>query len=138
MSKPTATAIPCPCGQIGASKKPLTYAACCGRFIEASETTPAPDAQSLMRSRYSAFVLERADYIRATWDAANYPHDFAIQPSTKWLGLEVRANRSTGPDSAEVEFVARYRMDGRAVRVHERSRFVRSGGRWLYVDGDAL
>ena len=39
---------------------------------------------------------------------------------------------------AEVEFVARYRMDGRAVRVHERSRFVRSGGRWFYLNGDAL
>jgi SEC-C motif-containing protein len=137
MSKPTATAIPCPCGQTGASKKPLTYAACCGRFIEASETTPAPDAQSLMRSRYSAFGLGRSDYIRDIWGAANDPHDFAIQRGAKWLGWEVRANRSTGPDSAEVECVARYRVDGRAVRVHERSRFVRSGGRWFYVDGDA-
>jgi len=138
MSKPMTTPTPCPCGQIGSSKKPLTYAACCGRFIEAFDTTPAPDAQSLMRSRYSAFVLERADYIRATWDAANYPPDFAIRPGAKWLGLDVRAARSTGLDSAEVEFVARYRVDGRAVRVHERSRFVRSGGRWIYVDGDAL
>jgi SEC-C motif-containing protein len=116
----------------------LAYADCCGRFIDAFDTTPAPDAESLMRSRYSAFVLERADYIRATWDAANYPPDFAIQPGAKWLGLEVRSARSTGADSAEVEFVARYRVDGRAVRVHERSRFVRSGGRWIYVDGDAL
>jgi len=138
VSKSTATATPCPCGQTGASKKPLPYAHCCGRFIDAVDTTLAPDAQSLMRSRYSAFVLERADYIRATWDAANYPPDFAIQPGAKWLGLEVRATRSTGSDSAEVEFVARYRVDGRAVRVHERSRFVRSGGRWIYLDGDAL
>ena len=91
-----------------------------------------------MRSRYRVFVLERADYLRATWGAANYPPDFAIQPGAKWLGLEVRATRSTGADSAEVEFVARYRVDGRAVRAHERSRFVRRGGRWIYVDGDAL
>ena len=138
MSKPTATTTPCPCGQTGAAKKLLAYAACCGRFIDAFDTTPAPDAQSLMRSRYSAFVLERADYLRATWDATTRPPDFSIQPGAKWLGLEVRATRSTGADSAEVEFVARYRMDGRAVRVHERSRFVRSGGRWIYVDGDAL
>ena len=54
------------------------------------------------------------------------------------MGLEVRAARSTGTDSAEAEFVARYRMDGRAVRVHERSRFLRIGERWFYVDGDAL
>ena len=138
MNKPTTTATPCPCGQTDVRKKPLAYADCCGRFIDAFDTTPAPDAESLMRSRYSAFVLERADYIRVTWDAANYPPDFAIQPGAKWLGLEVRAARSTGADSAEVEFVARYRVDGRAVRVHERSRFVRSGGRWFYVNGDAL
>ena len=138
MSKSAAMATPCPCGQTGAAKKPLAYADCCGRFIEAFDTTPAPDAQSLMRSRYSAFVLERADYLRATWDATTRLPDFTIQPGAKWLGLEVRATRSTGADSAEVEFVARYRMDGRAVRVHERSRFMRIGGRWFYVDGDAL
>ena len=138
MSKPAPTATPCPCGQTGAAKKPLAYADCCGCFIEAFDTTPAPDAQSLMRSRYSAFALERADYLRATWDATTRLPDFTIQPGANWLGLEERATRSTGADSAEVEFVARYRMDGRAVRVHERSRFVRSGGRWFYVDGDAL
>jgi SEC-C motif-containing protein len=138
MSKSDATATPCPCGQIGAAKKPLAYADCCGRFIEAFDTTPAPDAQSLMRSRYSAFALERADYLRATWDASTRLPDFSIQPGAKWLGLEVRATRSADADSAEVEFVARYRMDGRAVRVHERSRFLRIGERWFYVDGDAL
>jgi len=138
MSKSDAIATPCPCGQTDVRKKPLHYANCCGRFIDAFDTTPAPDAQSLMRSRYSAFVLERADYLRATWDATTRLPDFTIQPGAKWLGLEVRATRSTGADSAEVEFVARYRMDGRAVRVHERSRFLRIGERWFYVDGDAL
>ena len=136
-AKPAPAATPCPCGQTSPSKKPLAYADCCGRFIEAFDT-PAPDAQSLMRSRYSAFALERADYLRFTWDTSTCLPDFTIQPGAKWLGLEVRATRSTGADSAEVEFVARYRMDGRAVRVHERSRFVRIGGRWFYVDGDAL
>ena len=138
MSKSDAIATPCPCGQTDVRKKPLHYANCCGRFIDAFDTTPAPDAQSLMRSRYSAFVLERADYLRSTWDATTRLPDFTIQPGAKWLGLEVRAARSTGTDSAEVEFVARYRMDGRAVRVHERSRFLRIGERWFYVDGDAL
>ncbi len=42
----------------------------------------------------------------------------------------------TGAETAEVEFVARYRVDGRAVRMHERSRFVREDGRWFYVAGD--
>ena len=48
----------------------------------------------------------------------------------------MRSHRATGEDRAEVEFVARYRVGGRAVRLHETSRFVREGGRWLYVDGD--
>jgi SEC-C motif-containing protein len=59
-----------------------------------------------------------------------------LDAGTKWLGLEVREHQVTGADTAEVEFVARYRVQGRAVRMHERSRFVRDDGRWFYVDGD--
>ena len=96
----------------------------------------APDAESLMRSRYTAFVLERGDYLQATWHPSTRPADLDFDPGTKWLGLEVRSHRSTGEDRAEVEFVARYRVGGRAVRLHETSRFVREDGRWFYVDGD--
>jgi SEC-C motif-containing protein len=49
--------------------------------------------------------------------------------------LEVRNHTLTGPDAAEVEFVARFRVGGKAVRQHERSRFVREVGRWFYLDG---
>jgi len=62
--------------------------------------------------------------------------DAPFDAGAKWLGLEVRRHQPTGPDSAEVEFVARWRVGGRAVRLHERSRFVREGERWYYVDGD--
>jgi SEC-C motif-containing protein len=34
-----------------------------------------------------------------------------------------------------MEFVARYKVGGRAQRLHEISRFVREAGQWLYVDG---
>jgi SEC-C motif-containing protein len=47
----------------------------------------------------------------------------------------VRAGAQTGEHSAEVEFVARYRVGGRAHRLHETSRFVHEDGRWYYVDG---
>ena len=50
IAKPSIAATPCPCGQTDVRKKPLAYADCCGRFIEAFDTSPAPDAQSLMRS----------------------------------------------------------------------------------------
>ena len=119
---------PCPCG----SGAPL--AVCCGRFLEGK--ADAPDAERLMRSRYSAFVGERGDYLLATWHASRRPPAIDFDTGDKWLGLEVRRHQSTGPDSAEVEFVARWRVGGRAVRLHERSRFVREGGRWYYVDGD--
>jgi len=99
---------------------------------------PAPDAPSLMRSRYSAFVLEHAGYLLATWHASTRPTSLDFDPGARWLGLEVRAHVCTGPAAAEVEFVARMRAAGKAVRLHERSRFVHEGGRWFYVDGDQL
>ena len=91
-----------------------------------------------MRSRYSAFVLERADYLLATWHARTRPARLSFEPHARWLGLEVRAHVSTGSAAAEVEFVARMRLAGKAVRLHERSRFVLEAGRWFYVDGDQL
>lgn len=130
MSRRTVPPASCPCGRSAG------LAACCGRYIDHFETTPAPDAEHLMRSRYSAFVLGRADYLRATWHARQRPAALDLDDGAQWLGLEVRSHRVTGPDSAEVEFVARYRLGGRAVRLHERSRFVREDGRWYYVDGD--
>jgi SEC-C motif-containing protein len=126
----------CPCGQRDAKQRVLAYAQCCGRFITALDTTPAPTAEALMRSRYSAFVLQDAAYLRATWHASTRPASLDFDPSAKWLGLDVRAHQATGADTAEVEFVARYRVEGRAVRLHERSRFVREDDRWYYVDGD--
>ncbi|MEQ1659319.1 MAG: YchJ family metal-binding protein, partial [Hylemonella sp.] len=98
---------------------------------------PAPDAEALMRSRYSAFVLERADYLLATWHASTRPSQLSFDADVKWLGLEVKQHQPIDATHAEVEFVARQRdRSGRAVRLHERSRFVREHGRWFYVDGD--
>ena len=98
---------------------------------------PAPDAESLMRSRYTAFVRCDADYLRATWAEAHRPASIAFERGVRWLGLEVRSHRRLDADHAEVEFVARQRdAGGRAHRLHERSRFVREGGRWVYVDGE--
>ena len=89
-----------------------------------------------MRSRYSAFVLGLTEYLLATWYPSTRPESVEWEPGAQWLGLEIKDHRRTGTDSAEVTFVARFRLAGRAVRQHERSRFVREGGHWLYVDGD--
>jgi len=90
-----------------------------------------------MRSRYAAFVMQLKDYLIATWHPRTRPPSLAIDPQQKWLGLKIVAAATTGNDAAEVEFIARFRIGGAsAARLHERSRFVREDGRWLYVDGD--
>lgn len=135
----------CPCGRRDRRDAAMAYSMCCGRYIEdATGATPAPDAEALMRSRYSAFVRERADYLLATWHASTRPASIEFEPGVKWLGLDVRSRSVLDAEHAEVEFVARRRdATGVAARLHERSRFVREGdesqgevGRWFYVDGE--
>lgn len=60
---------------------------------------------------------------------------FSFDPALRWLGLEVRRHVHTDDGHAVVEFVARSKLGGRAMRLHETSRFVREGGRWFYVNG---
>ncbi|MGE0013135.1 MAG: YchJ family protein [Azoarcus sp.] len=95
-------------------------------------------AEALMRSRYSAYVLENEPYLLATWHASTRPTPplFDTHPLPKWIGLQVRSHRQTDETHAEVEFIARYRVGGRAHRLHETSRFTREDGHWLYLDGD--
>lgn len=123
----------CPCGRLNQSK-PMAYQDCCRRWLDTE--TPAPDAECLMRSRYSAFVLERGDYLLRTWHASQRPASLEFDPAAKWLGLDVRHHRVLDDSHAEVEFIARHKPAGApAVRLQERSRFVLEAGRWYYVDG---
>jgi SEC-C motif-containing protein len=112
----------------------MGFDACCGRYID--QGVPAPDAERLMRSRYSAFARERADYLLATWHASTRPSDLTLDAGVKWLGLSVKSHRLIDADHAEVEFVARSRIGGRGQRLEECSRFVCEEGRWFYIDGD--
>ena len=131
---------PCPCGRTSlhavkpAKTQPLCFLTCCAPYL--NENIPAPDAETLMRSRYTAFVLKRSGYLLATWHTSTRPATLDFAPGAKWLGLEVRSHKVLNTDHAEVEFFARFREAGRATRLHERSRFVRESGRWFYVDGD--
>jgi SEC-C motif-containing protein len=127
---PAAPADACPCGL------PAAYADCCGRWHAGPTRLQAPDAQALMRSRYSAYVRGLADYVVDTWHPRTRPPTLEPDPpDLRWLGLEVRRHAVTGVDQATVEFVARSKLGGRAHRLHETSRFERVDGRWLYVDG---
>ena len=122
--------LPCPCGL------PHSYKDCCGRYTGGN--TPAPTAEALMRSRYTAYTLAQEPYLLATWHPSTRPTTLGLNadPQPKWLGLQVKRHHQTDETHAEVEFVARYKIGGRAWRLHENSRFIREEGRWYYLDGE--
>ncbi|MFO1494799.1 MAG: YchJ family metal-binding protein [Lysobacterales bacterium] len=118
----------CPCG------RGLPYARCCEPLHAGAV---AVDAEALMRSRYSAYVLGLVDYLLATWHPDTRPASLSLDPQLRWLGLSVRAHQPIDAEHAEVSFIARCRVGGGSAQRHsERSRFLRVDGRWLYVDGD--
>jgi SEC-C motif-containing protein len=129
------TSIECPCGGNKGNKR---YADCCGRFIDDGQI-PA-DAADLMRSRYTAFALRNEPYLRVTWWPDTLPDEaIAGEDDVKWIGLKIAGQTQDG-DHATVEFIARFKVGGRAHKLHEISNFIRSGDangalRWYYVDG---
>jgi SEC-C motif-containing protein len=122
--------IPCPCG----SGRALT--ACCGPLLAGAGQ--AANAEALMRSRYTAYVLRDEAYLLASWHPDTRPASLDLDQDepVKWLGLAVKRHQDHGDGTALVEFVARYKIGGRAHRLHETSRFLREGGHWLYLDGN--
>lgn len=114
---------PCPCGS-GA-----TYDACCGRLHRG--VAQAETALELMRSRYAAYAVGDVDHVFRTWHPRTRPDDLSPDPDLVWTGLQILGS---GEDWAE--FVASYDRGGVPGRRHERSRFERRAGRWVYVDGD--
>lgn len=122
---------PCPCGT------GRRYAECCEPYI--SGRRHAPNAEALMRSRYTAYTLPDQKYLERTWHARSRPVLNLLtsdqQKATKWMGLEVLAHSHQG-NKATVEFVARYKVNGRACMLHEVSKFEYETGQWFYVDGD--
>ncbi|GGB96992.1 UPF0225 protein [Pseudoduganella buxea] len=138
----------CPCG--GAA-----LASCCGPYLDGwrDPARQPPTAETLMRSRYTAYTLRNDPYLLATWHPSTRPTDRIVDPdeALQWLGLEVKSAlrlrqrkvEPANPDEDFVEFVARFRVGGKAQRLHEVSRFLREpdpalGGapRWFYVDGE--
>jgi SEC-C motif domain protein len=126
----------CPCGSAN------TYATCCAPHHHG--TQPAPTPEALMRSRYSAYVLGLLDYLLRTWHPSTAPGDLELPP-TQWLGLQVLHTEQTD-NAGVVEFIARYKVNGKAHKLHEVSRFVREpvptaadeAAPWRYVDGQMI
>lgn len=122
----------CPCGSGSVLDD------CCGRF---HSDFSAPDAQRLMRSRYTAYVLGLVDYLIATTLPAQQARlDRAAMAAwsaqAMWLGLEVENAEVIGgkPEHAFVTFTARWH-DAEGEHSHrERSAFVQNDGRWYFID----
>ena len=118
----------CLCG----SKKP--YAQCCEPLHRGAA---AATAEALMRSRYSAFALGLDEYIQRSWHSSKRPplNEISDNEKPRWIGLQIKRHEQLDSDRAIVEFVARYKINGRAFVLHESSRFVRADGHWFYIDG---
>ena len=120
----------CPCDS------GLAFRNCCQSYLSGERL--AASVEALMRSRYAAYVLEDEPYLLATWHPDTRPASlhFDQEPRPKWLGLTIKRKANTDDQHGLVEFVARYKINGRAFRMHETSRFERRDGRWLYRDGE--
>lgn len=121
----------CPCGS------DTTYEYCCLQWHEGDQYLKAPDAESLMRSRYTAYALHLNSYILATWHPKTRPQTLDdTEPQIKWIGLTIHRYEQQSDNHATVEFIARYTINGKAQRMHELSTFEKIQGQWYYKDGE--
>jgi SEC-C motif-containing protein len=117
---------------------PQAYQDCCHRFVSGREV--AATAQQLMRSRYSAFVECDEAYLLASWHPQTCPSRVSFDAEQCWLGLRIKDCTAGGSTDSvgTVEFVARFKINGKGHRLHERSRFEKIRDRWYYLDGEHL
>ncbi|ASN40670.1 YchJ family protein [Paeniglutamicibacter terrestris] len=117
-----------------------TYSSCCGRYHQGFNDPEVPlwpgTAETLMRSRFSAFAANRPDYLLATWFQDTRPAELELDTDMVWRSLEIVNTEAGGPfdSTGVVEFIARYKQGKKTGAQHEVSSFVRANGRWYYLD----
>lgn len=111
------------------------FDSCCGPLLQG---VPAPTAERLMRSRYTAFTLEDAEHLLRTWHPTTRPDTLAFDADLDWRRLVILDRVAGGPFDGEgvVEFEAFWRQGAERGSLHERSRFVREDRHWYYLDGE--
>ncbi len=122
----------CPCGS------GVTYQQCCEHFhtgVKNPET-----AEALMRSRFTAYVMDITGYIQTSWDTSTRPKEDKLNfggEKLDWQRLEILDTKKGGAADSKgiVDFKAYYSKDGEDHILHETSRFIKTNGRWLYLDG---
>ncbi len=128
--------VKCPCGS------GLDYSDCC-ELLHAglvNESVFAQSAEQLMRSRYTAYAFNLENYLLQTWHHTTRPPtlDLLHEQKVNWLGLKIIGTEAgdTQDVTGKVEFIARYKIAGKATRLHEMSRFLKEDNRWYYLDGE--
>ncbi|MCR5977340.1 hypothetical protein GDN83_06200 [Gordonia jinghuaiqii] len=113
----------------------LVFGECCEPILAGRRA--APTATALMRSRFTAFALGDRDHLPASWHPDTRPDELDLDDATRWYRLDVESSRAGSPFDAEgeVTFTAFYRNGSERGSIHERSRFTRVEGRWVYLDG---
>ena len=124
----------CPCQSGQAASE------CCAPYV--ANTSNAPTAEALMRSRYVAYTRRDSAYLLKTWHPSARPQqlNFEDEDDTQWINLTIVSTKNGGvtDSSGEVVFKAQYFRQGRVEHLAECSRFERVEGVWCYVDGDLL
>ncbi|MEV7608896.1 YchJ family metal-binding protein [Microbacterium sp. NPDC089320] len=118
----------CPCGSGD------LFGRCCGPLLGGAA---APTAERLMRSRFTAFAVRDPAYLLATWHPSTRPTEIDLDDDVVWRRLVIVDRVGGGPFDRDgvVEFEAFWRQGAERGSLHERSRFVREGRSWLYLDG---
>ncbi len=121
----------CPCG----SGSELTT--CCEPLLQNRDQADSPEM--LMRSRYTAYVLQQEQYLLETWHKRTRPRslNFDEHPVT-WLGMEIlrTATEKTSDSTGSVEFTTKYLENGQLCVLQENSKFLKEEGKWYYINGD--
>jgi SEC-C motif-containing protein len=119
-------------------KSAVNFKLCCEPVING--THPAKTAEGLMRSRYTAFCIHDQHYLLQTWHPSTRPESLEFEPQQQWLGLKIVTTHdgNQGHAKGQVEFIARYKIQGRAYRLHEISDFLWQDERWYYTQGKLL
>ena len=114
----------------------MSFVNCCLPYLGGDKF--ATDAQTLMRSRYSAYATQRTEYLLQTWHPDTRPNTIEVEPAIQWQRLKI-INTVDGRKEDQngiVEFIAHYKQQGRVQQLHETSRFSKIDNRWYYLDGE--
>jgi len=126
----------CPCGSLNA------YSQCCELFINHSLLPET--AEQLMRSRFTAFYLNKHQYLLDTHHSSQRETDDLNalekdQASTHWIKLIIHQTELGGINDLTgiVEFSAFFNQEGQMFELRESSNFIQENAQWFYLDGDS-